>query len=81
MNILQQVPGRYTYDSDTKYKIFVTLWAIATLFHMGPKEEFTTGFHFFLLTVSAIMLLNAEAGKPTYIELNGMLDHELLVLI
>ncbi|AHM63596.1 hypothetical protein D770_26765 [Flammeovirgaceae bacterium 311] len=43
--------------TEIRYKIFVSIWAIATLFHMATNRMFTVELHYFLLSASAIYLL------------------------
>ena len=53
-------PDKYA-SSKLKYRIFCTVWAIATLFHIANIRAFADSFTFFSLTAAAIFLI----AKPS----------------
>ncbi|MCC9165620.1 hypothetical protein [Pontibacter harenae] len=51
--------GALDYDSsiDIRYKLFWSLWAVATLFHMANDRIFTDEMHYVLLSFAAVFLI------------------------
>jgi hypothetical protein len=47
----------HIHATEIRYKIFVSIWAIASLFHMATNRMFTIELHYFLLSAAAVYLM------------------------
>ncbi|WP_224997435.1 hypothetical protein [Cesiribacter sp. SM1] len=55
-DLSEPVESHY-HSTEIRYKIFVSIWAISTLFHMATNRMFTIEFHYFLLSAAAVYLM------------------------